>query len=129
MLFFSRVFASTTRAKSLVHNVWTHDLAERLKIRRASLAMLAGLKAGYDVGSYPPVKVFKSGWLVAAVLAAGTLAASVPVGYWLTRLAEQRREETRIERITETTIGVGVEVIPPAESQSSPDPVTRGAEP
>lgn len=43
-----------SRAKSLLHNVWTHDVTERLRIRRKTLARDAGLDPSYDVGTYPP---------------------------------------------------------------------------
>jgi len=33
--------------------MWTHDVAERMKIRRKALAADAGLDDSYDVGTYP----------------------------------------------------------------------------
>jgi len=35
-------------------NIMTHDVTERLKIRRKALATDAGLDESYDVGTYPP---------------------------------------------------------------------------
>lgn len=35
-------------------NIWSHDVAERLRIRRKGLAADAGLEPSYDVGTYPP---------------------------------------------------------------------------
>ena len=34
-------------------NVWMHDVANRLQIRRKALARDAGLDESYDVGTYP----------------------------------------------------------------------------
>ena len=34
-------------------NMWTHDVAERMKIRRKGIAADAGLEPSYDVGTYP----------------------------------------------------------------------------
>ena len=43
------------KAKSLFHNIWLHDYAERLRMRRASDASKKGfgLDDSWDVGTYP----------------------------------------------------------------------------
>ena len=46
------VFQSKSRQKSLLANVWSHDVVERLKIRRRVMAKECGL-GDIDVGTYP----------------------------------------------------------------------------
>lgn len=64
-------------AKLLTANVWTHDFAERLKMRRKAIARADGIPE-HDVGTYPQnvidVKVFgglRGVLLGAALTAAG----------------------------------------------------------
>ena len=55
------------RGRTRFLNVMTHDVVERLRIRRKALAADAGLDESYDVGTYPPepssVTVEHGGWL------------------------------------------------------------------
>lgn len=55
------------RGRNRFLNVMTHDVVERLRIRRKALAADAGLDESYDVGTYPPepssVTVENGGWL------------------------------------------------------------------
>ena len=67
------------RDKSLLKNIWAHDLTSRLRMRRKALANDMGLE-GWDVGTYPENKVVVAGssgsggvWKGAA-MAAGLLA-------------------------------------------------------
>ena len=46
--------AAHLKGRNLFLNVMTHDVVERLKIRRKALASDAGLDESYDVGTYPP---------------------------------------------------------------------------
>jgi hypothetical protein len=65
------------RSRNLWLNVMTHDIVERLRIRRKSLAGDAGLDESYDVGTYPPgpetVTVKKGLSPVASVLLSGLM--------------------------------------------------------
>lgn len=45
---------SHLRGRNRFLNVMTHDVVERLRIRRKALADDAGLDNSYDVGTYPP---------------------------------------------------------------------------
>lgn len=45
---------SHLRGRNRFLNVMTHDVVERLRIRRKALADDAGLDDSYDVGTYPP---------------------------------------------------------------------------
>jgi len=62
-----RGMAAHLRGRNRFLNVMTHDVVERLKIRRKALAVDAGLDESYDVGTYPPepseVTVEGGGWL------------------------------------------------------------------
>ena len=72
--------AAAREAKSLLGNLWTHDIEHRLKIRRKSEAMAMGL-GDIDVGTYPShpasntVVHNNGGFLKGALLAAGLLGA------------------------------------------------------
>jgi len=46
------VYESKSRQRSLMANVWSHDIVERLKIRRRTMAKECGL-GDIDVGTYP----------------------------------------------------------------------------
>ena len=45
--------ATWAKAQSRLHNVWLHDAAERLKMRREVLKKADALPQDYDVGTYP----------------------------------------------------------------------------
>ena len=75
--------AAAREAKSLLGNLWTHDIEHRLRIRRKSEAMAMGL-GDIDVGTYPshPASntvvnnnggIFKGALLAASLLGAGGL--------------------------------------------------------
>ena len=73
------VYLSKAKNKSLVANIWSHDIAQRLRIRRKIMAKDAGL-GELDVGTYPSngaVYMQDQGgfWkgIVVAALAAGGL--------------------------------------------------------
>ncbi len=75
------VYRSKAKNKGLVANIWAHDIAQRLKIRRKIMAKDAGL-GELDVGTYPSngaVNVVDNGgfWkgVAMAGLAAGGLGA------------------------------------------------------
>ena len=46
------IYESRAKAKSLMTNVWSHDIVERMKIRRKVMAKDCGL-GDIDVGTYP----------------------------------------------------------------------------
>ena len=46
------IYESGAKARSLVTNVWSHDIVERMKIRRKVMAKDCGL-GDIDVGTYP----------------------------------------------------------------------------
>jgi len=46
------VYQTKSRQRQLVANIWAHDIAQRLKIRRKTMAKDAGL-GEVDVGTYP----------------------------------------------------------------------------
>ena len=73
------IYESKSKQRSLVANIWAHDIAQRLRIRRKILANDSGL-GELDVGTYPShgsVNVVDGGgfWkgLLVAGLAAGGL--------------------------------------------------------
>ncbi len=88
--------------RQLAHNVWVHDFAERLKMRRETLANEAGLN-DYNVGTYPPVPNQQitlnektAPWKAAAVLGAGIVfggAGAMGAQYILSQLPETVTEE------------------------------------
>lgn len=106
---------SLTRARSLLGNIWAHDLAERMRIRRANLAKMSGLDDGWDVGTYPPFVTQRSGFLLGSVVTAGALALGAAGAWWLGDQWTGR--ETTVEHTIEREIGVGIEIIPPGESE------------
>ena len=46
------IYESGAKARSLMSNVWSHDIVERMKIRRKVMAKDCGL-GDIDVGTYP----------------------------------------------------------------------------
>ena len=69
-------------------NMMPHDLAERLRIRRKSLASDAGLDESYDVGTYPPAQttVVDGGGLSKMLIAGMMLATGGAGGVGLSAL-------------------------------------------
>ena len=45
-------YESGAKARSLMSNIWSHDIVERMKIRRRTMAKECGL-GDIDVGTYP----------------------------------------------------------------------------
>ncbi len=45
--------AAHLKQRNRLRNMWLHDVANRLQIRRKALARDAGLDESYDVGTYP----------------------------------------------------------------------------
>ena len=81
-------------------NMWTHDVAERMKIRRKGIAADSGLEPSYDVGPYPSeqssvVNVNNGGWLKGMV-AGGlmSLAGAGAVGLGLNSMGLLDRQAT-----------------------------------
>jgi hypothetical protein len=69
--------AETKRQRfNLLSNIWHHDLANRLKMRRKSDARTMGLGDDYPVGTYPshPATIVQSSSPLPAILAALGLA-------------------------------------------------------
>ncbi len=51
---FERGMSAHLKGRNRFLNMWMHDVAARLQIRRKALARDAGLDDSYDVGTYPP---------------------------------------------------------------------------
>ena len=64
------VYQSKSRQKSLLANVWSHDVVERLKIRRRVMAKECGL-GDIDVGTYPshPATIINQSSSIVPILA------------------------------------------------------------
>lgn len=110
------------KARSRVFNIWHHDLAERMKLRRRGLARDAGFDESYDVGTYPPegntniVINEGMGFLKAALLAAAMGAAGVAGGMAIMSALRGPEKETVEKIIENTTIfdsDIEMEIIPP----------------
>ena len=82
----SEIMHSRGRWRSLLNNIWTHDLAERFRMRRKSDAMRAQLGDDYDVGTYPSppgsqtMIVNNGGWLKGVVMALALAGGGAGVG-------------------------------------------------
>ena len=50
---FGQGMSAHLRGRNRFLNMWMHDVANRLQIRRKALARDAGLDESYDVGTYP----------------------------------------------------------------------------
>lgn len=106
-----KLATSQVKPRGLLGNIWAHDVAERMRIRRKSIADQSGMPDDWDVGTYPPYVMHKSGWVQGALLAAA-LAAGAAGAWWL---AQQSMSQSVSETIIEREIAVGIEVIPPTE--------------
>ena len=76
--------ASAREARSLLSNLWAHDVEHRLKIRRKSEAMAMGL-GDIDVGTYPShpannTVVHNNGGLLKGAMLAASLLGSGALG-------------------------------------------------
>ena len=79
---------SHLRGRNRFLNVMTHDVVERLKIRRKALAADAGIDESYDVGTYPPEQttVVVGGGMSKALIAGMMLVTGVAGGIGLSTL-------------------------------------------
>ena len=80
-------YESGAKARSLMTNIWSHDIVERMKIRRKVMAKDCGL-GDIDVGTYPsnpatPV-INQPSQLVPILASLGLLAGGVAGGAFLT---------------------------------------------
>jgi hypothetical protein len=90
-------------------NMWMHDVAERLQIRRKGIARDAGLEDSYDVGTYPSepssvVNVNNGGWLkgmVAGGLMSLAGAGAVGVGLHSMGLLDRQAIVRSVEQTAE----------------------------
>jgi len=95
------------RDKSLIKNIWAHDLTSRLRMRRKALANDMGLE-GWDVGTYPENKVVvagssgSGGVLKGAAMAAGLLAGGGAGGVFLTDM--MTNAVPAVEEVVESAI-------------------------
>ncbi len=99
-----------TSDKSLLKNIWAHDVASRLKMRRKAIANDMGLEE-WDVGSYPPHQVMinppAGGFVKGALLSAGLLAAgggATAGGLFLANRDDPPPVVETVEKIEETAI-------------------------
>lgn len=94
------------RDKSLLKNIWAHDLTSRLKMRRKSIANDMGLE-NWDVGTYPENKVVVAGYsgsggvLKGAAMAAGLLAGGGAGGVFL---SDMMTTAAPVEEVVESAI-------------------------
>ena len=80
-------YESGAKARSLMTNIWSHDIVERMKIRRKVLAKDCGL-GDIDVGTYPSnpatTVINQPSQLVPILASLGLLAGGVAGGAFLT---------------------------------------------
>jgi len=81
------IYESGAKARSLMANIWSHDIVERLKIRRRIVAKDCGL-GDIDVGTYPShpatTVINQSSSLLPILTGLGLLAGGVAGGAFLT---------------------------------------------
>ena len=109
-----KIVSEKTKVQSLLHNVWAHDLSNRLKMRRKSVAKELGLGDDWDVGTFPSSTVTineqpRGGVLKGAALAAGLLAGGGTGGFLVSDLVNHADPQPVVEAIEET---VEVAVVP-----------------
>ena len=95
-----------TKVQSLLHNIWAHDLTNRLKMRRKSVAKEMGLSDDWDVGTFPSSTVTINeppggGVLKGAALAAGLLAGGGTGGFLLSDVINSDPQPV-VETVQET---------------------------
>jgi len=63
-------YESGAKARSLMTNIWSHDIVERMKIRRRTMAKECGL-GDIDVGTYPshPATIINQSSSIVPILA------------------------------------------------------------
>ena len=98
-------------------NIWSHDFAERLQMRRVSQAKEDGLGDDYNVGTYPSELLVKKGTGLKGLLAMGLAGASLLGGGVMggAYLADMLKANKTIETITTEVIDydVDMQVTPP----------------
>ena len=97
---------ASTKEKGLIHNIWAHDVAARLKMRRKSVANEMGLSDDWDVGTFPSSTVTINeppggGVLKGAALAAGLLAGGGTGGFLLSDVINSDPQPV-VEAVRET---------------------------
>ncbi len=97
---------ASTKEKGLIHNIWAHDVAARLKMRRKSVANEMGLSDDWDVGTFPSSSVTINetsggGLLKGAALAAGLLAGGGTGGFLLSDVINSDPQPV-VEAVRET---------------------------
>ena len=83
-----RSVSAAMKGKQRLLNSWMHDVTERMKIRRKSLARDAGLDDSYDVGTYPSeesnINMVVKGAGTAGILGSSVISGGlVAGGLWL----------------------------------------------
>ena len=101
-----KIVSEKTKVQSLLHNVWAHDLSNRLKMRRKSVAKELGLGDDWDVGTFPSSTVTineqqRGGVLKGAALAAGLLAGGGTGGFLVSDLVNPSAPQPVVEAIEE----------------------------
>ena len=102
-----KIVSEKTKVQSLLHNVWAHDLSNRLKMRRKSVAKELGLGDDWDVGTFPSSTVTineqqRGGILKGAALAAGLLAGGGTGGFLVSDLVNPVDPQPVMEAVQET---------------------------
>lgn len=119
------------RQSGLLANLWFHDITERMKIRRKTLASDAGLDESYDVGNYPTTEetretiIQNSGIIKGMVAGAGLLGGGVMLaGFALNALGMIGQPQIQVPEpkppveIIKTEVWgteAELEIVPPAE--------------
>ena len=101
-----KIVSEKTKVQSLLHNVWAHDLSNRLKMRRKSVAKELGLGDDWDVGTFPSNSVTINeqpggGLLKGAALAAGLLAGGGTGGFLISDVLNPADPQPVVEAIEE----------------------------
>lgn len=111
----TKAFATKAKAKSLLANIWTHDVVERLRLRRVGEAKERGLE-DYDVGIYPSELLIKKGiGLKGVLVGAAILSSGIAGGVALSDHfnAEEIITTEIIEREKVFDTDIEMEIIPP----------------
>lgn len=106
--------------------MWAHDVAQRAKIRRKSLAKEAGLPDDSDVGPVWPDSQRDSrvyikhggGYLAGAMTSLLTAGAGAALVYFALKAEPPPKPETKVETRTDSTVHdyeVDARIVPPAE--------------
>lgn len=112
-----KAFITKAKAKSLFTNIWTHDYAERLRMRRVGQAKADNLGDDYNVGTYPSELLIKKGTGLKGLITVGIMGASLLGGGIAggAYLADLLKVKETIEKVTTKVIDYDVEmdVLPP----------------